>query len=326
MHRGFRNNPGTILISTLLLLLIATGVAQAAATIGSKQIKNNSVKSVDIKDNSLKSADIKNNSLKSADIKDNSLKSADIKKNSLQAGDLAPNSVGGSEITDDSVTADELAPGAVPFPNSLWGTMLRNQAGAAESHVQAGPGGQPLGDGSLRLFVAGPSDLAAFGNSFDFAGFQLEDITNLSYETYNADATPLVRPSLRIEIDPHLVSDADLGGGLEFTTLVHQPAAGATGWVPHEDALADDLWYLTGDEGTTISCTQDSPCTYTEVLSALDASLDDDAEPPAISTGVYFALGSGVTAPTETAVDAFVVNDFQFDFEPMGVFLSPFTP
>ena len=44
-----------------------------------------------------------------------------------------------------------------------------------------------------------------------------------------------------------------------------------------------------------------------------------------ISTGVYFGLGTGVTAPTETAVDAFVFNDFQFDFEPMGVFLSPAT-
>ncbi len=53
----------------------------------------------------------------------------------------------------------------------------------------------------------------------------------------------------------------------------------------------------------------------------LDTSDDLDAAPPAISTGVYFGLGAG--GQGDTAVDEFVFNDFQFDFEPMGVFLSP---
>ncbi len=89
--------------------------------------------------------------------------------------------------------------------------------------------GQPKGDGSLRLFVTGTADLAAFGNSFEFAGVQLDEITDVSYSTYNADDPPLVRPSLRIEIDPHLVDDATPGGGFEFTTLIHEPEPGATG-------------------------------------------------------------------------------------------------
>ena len=52
------------------------------------------------------------------------------------------------------------------------------------------------------------------------------------------------------------------------------------------------------------------------------ASDDNDPEPPAISSGVYFGLGSGVVAPTTTKVDEFVFNNFTFDFEPNGVFLT----
>ncbi len=325
MRKIFRS-PGTIVISALLLVLIAAGMANAAKLVNSGDVKNNSLTSADVKNNTLTSADVKQNSLKAEDLAAGSVGTSELIDGSVTSTDIKNGTIGSSDLANGSVTASKIAPGAVAFPNALWGTVLRNQTGAAESQFQAGPGGQPLGDGSLRLFVTGTADLAAFGNSFDFAGFQLEDITDLSYATYNADDPPLVRPSLRIEIDPHLVSDALPGGGLEFTTLIHQPEAGATGWETHADALADNAWYLTGDEGTDIGCTQDDPCTYTEVVSALDASADADAAVPAISTGVYFGLGSGVTAPTETAVDAFVVNNFQFDFEPMGAFLTPVTP
>ena len=44
------------------------------------------------------------------------------------------------------------------------------------------------------------------------------------------------------------------------------------------------------------------------MLAELNDSGDTDTAPPAISTGIYFGLGSGVTAPTETAVDGFVLN------------------
>jgi hypothetical protein len=224
-------------IGVIVALVIGGGAAVAAKLITGKDIKNNTVTT----------KDVKNNNLTGKDVKDGGVASNDIKNGTVATKDLA----------NDSVTANKIAPGAIAFPNSLWGTMLRNQTGGAESHVQAGPGGQPLGDGSLRLFVSGNSDIAAFGNSFDFAGFQLEDVDNVSYATFNADDPPTVRPSLRMEIDPHLVDDATLGGALEFTTLVHQPPAGATGWETHADALADDAWYLTGDVVTTPGCTQD---------------------------------------------------------------------
>ena len=89
------------------------------------------------------------------------------------------------------------------------------------------------------------------------------------------------------------------------------------------DIQDDPNWYLTGSEGTTTGCTQASKCTLGALTTALDGNVDTDAAAPAISTGVYFALGSGVAAPTETAVDKFVFNNFVFNFEPNGVFLTP---
>ena len=288
-----------VVITGLILALLVGGGAVAAKMITGKQIKNGTVSTKDVKNNNLKSKDLKNGGVSSKDIKNKTVDTEDL------AGD--------------SVTAGKIAPGAIEFPTSLWGPVIRNQTGGAESNVQAGPEGA-LGDGSLRLFVAALPDLAAFGNSFDFAGVPLEDFETVSYSTYRETAGP--RPSLRFEIDPHLIADTDAGGLLEFTTLIHEAPSDLADWQSH-DALAENAWYLTGTEGTDISCTQGSRCTFAEVLDRLDTHDDTDAEDPAISTGVYFALGSGIPAPTETAVDAFVFNNFRFNFEPMGVFVTP---
>ena len=181
-----------------------------------------------------------------------------------------------------------------------------------------------MNDGSLRLATSGSADLAAFGNSLEFLGIQLDQITDVSYSTFT-DSTA-VRPSLRIEINPHFEDDATPGGGYEFTTLVHVPADGETGWLTHENAHLDSTWFLSGDEGTEIGCDQITQCTLPDLVTLLVDHDDLDAAPPAISTGIYFGLGTQVSAPTETAVDAFVLNGNLFDFEPTGVFMTPDTP
>lgn len=58
-----RLSPGLV-IAVLALVLASGGVGYAAATIGSAQIKNNSVTGIDIKNRTLTSADVKNASLK----------------------------------------------------------------------------------------------------------------------------------------------------------------------------------------------------------------------------------------------------------------------
>ncbi len=258
----------------------------------------------------------------SADIKDHTIQGKDIKKGAVGTKQIENGSVASKDLAKGSVTANKLAPGAVAFPNSLWGPVLRNQTGAGQSNLQTGPGTPPMGQGSLALITTASSDLAAFGDSFDFAGFPLDSIDNLGYSSYNNDTTPLVRPSLRMEINPHLVDDSSPGGLTEFTTLTYEPDPGTQGWNTHADIQDDPNWYLTGTEGTTTTCTQANKCTLAALTTALDNHADTDTADPAISTGVYFALGSGVTAPTETAVDKFVFNNFTFNFEVTGVFMT----
>ena len=300
-----------------MALIVSGGAAVGAKLITGNDIKNGTITTKDIKNGTVSSDDLKNNNVKSGDIKDGTVASADIKDGGVATKDLAKGSVG----------ANKLAPGAVAFPNTLWGPMIRNQQGAGESTLVTGPAGQPMGAGSLQLKTTVASDLAAFGDSVDFAGIPLESITSLSYSSFNPDATPLVRPGPRFEVNPHLADDANVGGVFEFTTVAYSPAPGATGWETAANIQNDPRWFATGDAETVTGCTQASQCTLTALITALVDHVDADPAPPAISSGVYFALGAG-SAPATTAVDKFVVNlsnsthDDVFNFEPNGVFLT----
>jgi hypothetical protein len=77
---------------SILALVIATGGTSVAAAglIGSEDIRNKSIKSVDVKDQNLKGRDIKNGSLGSMDIRDNSLKARDFAEGQLPAGAQGP--------------------------------------------------------------------------------------------------------------------------------------------------------------------------------------------------------------------------------------------
>ncbi len=324
--------PTIVLSATLLVIGVSSG-AVAAQLITGKDVKDGSLTTSDIKNGTLTTQDLKNGAVSidklKADavgtdkIKTGAVGHHKLKANAVDSSKIKDGSVGTHDLADGSVTANKLAPGAVAFPQTLWGPMIRNQVGAARSTLATGPGTPPMGSGSLHLSVTGTPDRAAFGDSIDFAGVPLSGITGLGYASYNPDAVPAVRPSLRIEINPHLVNDATFGGVFEFSTLTYEPDPGATGWVTHANIQNDNNWYLSGDAATATGCvnTPAGLCTLTEVRDRLDASGDPDTAPPAISTGVYFSLGSGIAATTG-AVDKFVFNSFVFDFEPSGVFLT----
>jgi len=326
----------TLVVAVVALVVGVSSGAMGAKLITGKDIKDGSVKSADITNGTLVTKDLKKNGVSADRLKKGTISSDKLKAGAIGNGKLVGNAVtsdkikdgtvGSNDLANGSVTAGKLAPGAVAFPQTLWGPMIRNQTGAAQSTLVPGPTGQPLGDGSLQLSTQTATDIAAFGDSVDFAGLPLASITSLSYWSFNGDATPLVRPSLRMEINPHLVSDGALGGVFEFTTLNYAVLPGATGWVQHANIQDDQLWFLTGAEGDQIACNQTTMCTLPELVANLDASNDGDPAAPAISSGVYFGLGSGVAAPTTTAVDDFVFNNFVFDFEPGGVFLTTPAP
>ncbi len=146
-----------VITGLFLALVLGGGAAVAAKLITGEDIEDGTVTKADIKDNNLTGMDLKDGSVGKNDITDNSLTGADLNDGSVGTNDIKDNSLTGTDLKDGSVGSADLAPDAVAFPNSLWGTMLRNQSGAAESGVQAGPGDPPLGDGSLRLFTADAS-------------------------------------------------------------------------------------------------------------------------------------------------------------------------
>ncbi len=70
-------------ISLVALFVSLGGISYAAATIGSAQIKNNSVRSKDIRNNDVRGRDIRRGTLGSSDVKDNSLTGKDVVESNL---------------------------------------------------------------------------------------------------------------------------------------------------------------------------------------------------------------------------------------------------
>lgn len=81
--RRFRVRPATV-IAYVALTVAMSGVAYAAGTIGSADVIDNSLQSVDLRDGyAVKGVDVVNNSLTGADIADNGLTGADVNERSL---------------------------------------------------------------------------------------------------------------------------------------------------------------------------------------------------------------------------------------------------
>ena len=89
--------PSPAMVVALIALFVSVGgVGYAATTIGSGQIKNNSVQSKDIKNNSVGSKDIKNRTLGTKDISSKALKS--LKGGTGATGPQGPAGAAGSAL------------------------------------------------------------------------------------------------------------------------------------------------------------------------------------------------------------------------------------
>ncbi len=146
----FRPSPALV-ISCLALFLALAGSALAAktASIGSRQIVNGSIRTVDLRDNavnsrkiadatisaddlgtdSINSDEIAKDAVNSDEIAENAVTSSEVAPDSLTAGDLAPNSVGSSEVADQSLTADDLGPNSVGSSELQAGSVRASELG-----------------------------------------------------------------------------------------------------------------------------------------------------------------------------------------------------
>jgi len=119
---------GKVLAGTAVVLVATTGTAYAAATVGSDDIINNSIKSEDIRDGNVKSVDLKNGGVRSVDILNETVASVDLLNGSITADDLGTDSVGFAEIQTDAVQATEIADNSIDsgeiIDNSLFAADL----------------------------------------------------------------------------------------------------------------------------------------------------------------------------------------------------------
>ncbi len=121
-------------VSTLCLFLaVAGGAAYAADTVGSADIIDNEVFSVDVRDDTLAGGglaaeDLQTNSVRTAELSNNQVRSIDIRDDTLDEGglvaaDLGPDSVGTSEV-DGSLTGDDVANGTLLTDDITDGSLL----------------------------------------------------------------------------------------------------------------------------------------------------------------------------------------------------------
>jgi hypothetical protein len=81
-----------MVVALVALFVAMSGVGYAAATIGSGQIKNNSVRGKDIRNSSVTGKDVKNNGLTGSDVKN--LKGGDVTNESLTGKDVDESTLG----------------------------------------------------------------------------------------------------------------------------------------------------------------------------------------------------------------------------------------
>ena len=141
-----------MLVAVVALFVALGGVGYAATTIGSEEIRNNSVQSVDVKNDDLLSRDIKDDTVRSRDITDGTVLSRDITDDTVLSRD----------ITDGTVLSRDIDPEALA-------TFKGPRAFAHVTDDTSGPGGVHVdaanSKGVVEANVSNPdSGLYCFGD------------------------------------------------------------------------------------------------------------------------------------------------------------------
>jgi hypothetical protein len=91
-----------------LTIALGTGGAYAAATIGSEDIIDNSIQSVDIKDGQVRNTDLGTNQITTSRIHDDGVTNPDLAANSVDGAKVADGSIAEHDLAADSVGSPEL--------------------------------------------------------------------------------------------------------------------------------------------------------------------------------------------------------------------------
>lgn len=151
-HLGARLTYANVM-STIAVFVALGGSSYAAVKVGTREIANNSVRSIDIRKNEVSGSDIRkgqvrgsdlrNNDVSGGDLRNGSVAGADVKDGSLASVDLAPNAIDGRSIA--NLTAGDFAPGQLPDPVPATLPSGKTLRGVYAAAVTGGPGDSGIG-------------------------------------------------------------------------------------------------------------------------------------------------------------------------------------
>jgi Collagen triple helix repeat (20 copies) len=310
-------------------LIVGTGGGAYAAA---------KITGADIVDGTVTGADIKNGSLNVGDFTDkarHALKGATgatgakgtaglpgVKGDKGDKGDKGANGINGINGINGTDGKDGNDGKDARYVGGQWGVMHRNVIGNGDADLAGSTVKPPMGQGALNLRVGSAADKTAFGNETDFYGMKVSDLSAIGYSVFTTGENNAIAannmPSITFEIDPNVT------GSGNYTSLVYAPDNSAANKWTTIDAKADSgkHWGLTGSffNATNDRCgINTGRCTFDEVVAYLTAN-NDAAQGDAkvltaqITKGRDFAFSG--------AVDALVIGDTTYDFEPLGVYAT----
>ena len=310
-HVKLRSHATAVVAIVAALTLIGTSTATAITLITGANVK----------DGSLTGADIKNGSLTGADFKDHTITALDLRESTIRAlrGQKGATGLAGAKGDTGLAGAkgDTGPAGAAgkeaEFAGANWGVVHRNVIGNGDADLSSSTQKPPLGIGALNIRTGSSTDKAAFGNEKDFAGNLVSGLTQVGFSVFTTGENNTLgnnMPAITVEIDPNTATSTS-----NFSSLVYVPANGVSNRWSNFDADADTAnhWGLTGSQFSATKCAlSGTRCTLAEV----QALLNDGGEAATIYS---ISIGKGRDYMFSGAVDALVINDETFDFEPFGV-------
>jgi len=128
---------GKVLAGTAVLLVTTSGAAYAAgSTVGSFEIIDDSIKSIDIKNESILTSDILDGQVKSVDIVTGGVTASDILDGTVTSADLASNSVDSSEVVDFGLSNQDV--GVLYAVVEANGLIVGSSGGVTATRLAAG--------------------------------------------------------------------------------------------------------------------------------------------------------------------------------------------
>ncbi len=184
MKSILRRRPSPALVISLIALFVSLGgVSYGVATgsIDSREIKNNTVRTVDLRNNDVRTRDLRNNEVRGRDIRNSTVQGRDVALDTLTGDDINESRLGkvASAVTADSATSAQSAQSAETAAsaeslNGLRVVPIKHRSGNVAGQTVLDAAGLQLvvscagGDEELRArtTVAG-SEIAAISDDAD---------------------------------------------------------------------------------------------------------------------------------------------------------------